>query len=217
MVSKMSTRWVVGFVALALTACSSSTTSEGADDGGTSDGSGSVNDASASTSDGSSTQADSATISTDGGAEASAGGRGIRVTVGGTTRTLDVTPKAARAGNGYSVQAAATENATLIGVTVLLVKANANGNAADYVEPAPGPFACSATVPAVPYSWARIQYTGPEGVYQYGTGATCVTLQSFGAVGAAVRGTFESSLDRVSGTGPATLVVTGSFDVDRVN
>ncbi|MBX3191817.1 MAG: hypothetical protein KF819_32805 [Labilithrix sp.] len=159
---------------------------------------------------------------TDGGVDApsndaQAGGRGINVTVNGTTHALTNAARAAVGGNGYSIQANKIEGTQMTGFTILMVKALSNGGAPDYVEPTPNTYACSSSVPTPPYFWSRLQYTGAEGIYQYGSGATCVTLTKFGAVGEPVAGTFQSTLDRVTGSGPSTVTVSGSFDVDRQN
>lgn len=146
-----------------------------------------------------------------------ASARGITVTVGGSTHVLGTNARASLAGNGYSIQAAKIEGTTQYGLTVLVVKADGTMGSPMYVVPVPGAYACSATVPAVPYLWARIQYQGPEGIYQYGDPAPCVTITDFGAIGQPVKGTFSATVQRVSGTGPNSLMVTGVFDVDRMN
>lgn len=141
---------------------------------------------------------------------------GITVDVDGTTHELTLNARASQMGNGYSVQAGKVDGAKLYGVTIQLVKAESDGGV-QYVLPTPGTYGCSATVPSAPYLWARIQYTSPEGTFQYGSGATCVTLASFGGVGQPVKGSFASTLERATNTGPATVQVSGTFDVDRVN
>lgn len=157
--------------------------------------------------------------SNDAGGDAGAGdgGRGINVDVNGTSYSLANAARAAIGGNGYSVQANRIDGTQMVGLTILLVKAESNNGTPKYVVPTPGTYACSASVPAAPYLWARIQYTGPDGTYQYGSGATCVSLTEFGAVGEPVVGTFQTTLDRVTGSGPATVTVSGDFDVDRAN
>lgn len=153
-----------------------------------------------------------------GGADApSAGGRGIQVTVNGASYALTNAGRAAQGGNGYSVQANRIDGAQLTGFTVLLQKDTSNGGSPTYVAPTPGVYVCGSNAPPSPYQFARLQYSGAEGVYQYGDGPTCVTVTAFGAVGQPVTGTFQSTLDKVAGSGPATVTVSGSFDVDRAN
>lgn len=151
--------------------------------------------------------------SADGGADATPapGGRGITVTVNGSTvHTLTEGARAAVVGNGLGIQAAKTEGTKLYGITILLRKQSAT----ESEDITPGPYACSASVPAAPYFWARIQYTSPDGTFQYGNPATCVLVTAYGAVGQPVIGTFEATL---AGTGSEqeSVTVKGTFDVDR--
>jgi len=154
---------------------------------------------------------------TDGSTDAASSVRGIVVDVDGTKHELTATARAMLMGNGYGIQANKVDGAKLYGVTIQLVQATGSGGSPGYVTPTPGSYACSATVPTAPYLWARIQYTSPDGTYQYGSGATCVTLTAFGAVGQPVTGTFATTLDRVTNNGPLQVVVSGTFDVDRMN
>lgn len=144
-------------------------------------------------------------------------GRGIVVDVDGTRHELATSARVISMGNGYGIQANKVDGTKLYGVTVQLVQATNNGGPASYVVPSPGTYACSATVPTAPYQWARIQYTSPDGTYQYGNGAACVTVTEFGAVGQPVKGTFVTTLDRVTNNGPPSVQVSGTFDVDRQN
>lgn len=145
------------------------------------------------------------------------GAKGIQLTVDGVAYALETTPAASLGGNGYSIRAAAIDGAALRSATLLIVKAELNGAAAKYVVPTPGDYDCSATVPTPPYQWARIQYSGPEGTFQYGSQAKCVTITAFGETGAAVTGSFRDTLDRATATGPARVTVQGTFDVNRAN
>lgn len=144
-------------------------------------------------------------------------GRGIVLTVDGTTHELATNARASVMGNGYAIQAGKTDGVKLYGVTVQLVRADADGGPAEYVVPTPGTYGCSAKPPKAPYLWARVQYTSPEATYQYGSGPMCVVVTEFGAVGQPVKGTFETTLDRVTASGAPTVTVRGSFDVDRAN
>ncbi len=150
-------------------------------------------------------------------ADGAAPGRGIVVEVDGTKHELTASARAIQMGNGYGVQANKVDGAKLYGVTIQLVQATSDGGAPKYVLPTPGTYACSATVPAAPYLWARVQYTSPDGTFQYGSGPTCVTLTAFGGVGEPVKGTFATTLDRVTNNGPPQVQVSGTFDVDRQN
>lgn len=140
-----------------------------------------------------------------------AGGRGITITVDGTTHTLTEGSRAAKQSIGVGIQAAKTEGTKLYGVTILLRKRSTSGDNEDI---APGTYTCSASTPPSPHQWARIQYTSPDGTFQYGNPAPCVTLTEFGDVGQPVVGTFDAILEPVSGGGPA-VTVSGTFDVDR--
>ncbi|MBP9112953.1 MAG: hypothetical protein KBF88_09115 [Polyangiaceae bacterium] len=138
----------------------------------------------------------------------------ISVTIGGVTTVLTETARAVITGNGYGIGAGKIDGAKLTTLLMQLITTDSGGK---YIAPPPGVYPCSATIPSAPYMIARMQYSSEGNVYQYGTGATCVTLSQFGAVGQPVVGTFSSVIDRVAGSGAATITVTGSFNVIRAN
>ncbi|MBP9112817.1 MAG: hypothetical protein KBF88_08405 [Polyangiaceae bacterium] len=138
----------------------------------------------------------------------------ISVTIGGVTTVLTETARAVITGNGYGIGAGKIDGAKLTTILMQLITTDSGGK---YIAPPPGVYPCSATIPSAPYMIARMQYSAEGNVYQYGAGATCVTLTQFGAIGQPVVGTFSSVIDRITGSGPASITVTGSFNVLRAN
>jgi len=104
-----------------------------------------------------------------------------------------------------------------------LNKAEAGGpGGTTYVTPTPGTYTC--TTPGDPPAvWARFQYSTPDGSV-FGSpssgpaAASCqVVITAFGAIGESVVGSFTATLDRIAGSQPTPVVVSGTFDVVRAN
>lgn len=143
---------------------------------------------------------------------------GINLTADGTTYALTRDAGASRAGNGYAIVAQDIQGTDLRNFTMIVTKGESSGGSTQYVVPGPGVYTC--VLPgAPPFAWARMQYAVPGGsTYQNPQTPSCtVTITEFGEVGGRVKGTFSASLDRITGSAPTPIAVSGTFDVVRKN
>ncbi len=214
--------WTLG----ALYACSSS--DENSSDTNGSDGSAAAGDSST-TSDDSAATSDAAIANESGATDSGsvvtfADGGGVRLTDPTGTYDLTESPGASILGNAYAFGAASFAGGALRSVRMFArYGVISDSGAAEFVTPVVGKYTCGSSLtptPGNPVLNSSGQYMIPGSVIfqSDGTSATeCeLDLTTFGPVGTRATGTFTAKFPQV-GVPDASIQISGSFDVPRVN